>query len=168
VQVESFLEGKSFSIDRNINAQAMDAHGEKVKKRLLEAAKKKKKMTLRLRPIARNVTLAQITRAYMDDGGAKKKGKKGKKKSSAERETGVWAGMEQFEQQAAAEEHVVPQSAATSTSGAAAVVKGIALDGLTDQEYVRATLPEYKGDPDIMIAAIKDLAARGVLKTQNT
>jgi hypothetical protein len=32
MQVESFLTGKSFSIDRNINAQAMDTHGEKVRR----------------------------------------------------------------------------------------------------------------------------------------
>jgi hypothetical protein len=53
MQVESFLTGKSFSIDRNINAQAMDTHGEKVAKTLMDAQKKKKKMTVRLRPSRR-------------------------------------------------------------------------------------------------------------------
>jgi hypothetical protein len=56
MQVESFLTGKSFSIDRNINAKAMDAHGAKVAKTLMDAQKKKKKMTVRLRPISKNVT----------------------------------------------------------------------------------------------------------------
>jgi hypothetical protein len=46
MQVKSFLTGKSFSIDRNINAQAMDTHGEKVAKTLMDAQKKKKKMTV--------------------------------------------------------------------------------------------------------------------------
>jgi hypothetical protein len=62
--VESFLTGKSFSIDRNINAKAMDAHGAKVAKTLMDAHKKKKKMTVSLRPISKNVTLAVITRAH--------------------------------------------------------------------------------------------------------
>jgi hypothetical protein len=37
MQVESFLTEKSFSIDCNINAQAMDTHGEKVAKTLMDA-----------------------------------------------------------------------------------------------------------------------------------
>jgi hypothetical protein len=69
MQMESFLTGKSFSIDCNINAKAMDTHGAKVGKTLMDAQKKKKKMTVRLRPISKNVTLAVITRAYMEDGG---------------------------------------------------------------------------------------------------
>jgi hypothetical protein len=104
--------GKSFSIDRNINAQAMDMHGEKVAKtRLMDAQKKKKKMTLRLRPraIPQKVTLAHIIRTYMADGGGKKKGKKGKKAVSTERNADVWAGLAQFEQQAPAEEPVKPE-----------------------------------------------------------
>jgi hypothetical protein len=50
MQVESFLTGKSFSINHNINAKAMDTHGAKVAKTLMDAQKKKKKMTVRLRP----------------------------------------------------------------------------------------------------------------------
>ena len=132
MQVESFLTGKSFSIDRNINAQAMDTHGEKVAKTLMDAQKKKKKMTVRLRPISQKVTLAHITRTYMADEGGKKKGKKGKKAVSTERNADVWAGLAQFEQQAPAEEPVKappsggavnPTSGAPSTSAAAAVVE---------------------------------------------
>jgi hypothetical protein len=132
MQVESFLTGKSFSIDRNINAQAMDTHGEKVAKTLMDAQKKKKKMTIRLRPISQKMTLAHITRTYMADGGGKKKEKKGKKAVSTERNADVWAGLAQFEQQAPAEEPVKappsggavnPTSGAPNTSAAAAVVE---------------------------------------------
>lgn len=132
MQVESFLTGKSFSIDRNINAQAMDTHGEKVAKTLMDAQKKKKKMTVRLRPISQKVTLAHMTRTYMADGSGKKKGKKGKKAVSTERNADVWAGLAQFEQEAPAEEPVKappsggavnPTSGAPSTSAAAAVVE---------------------------------------------
>jgi hypothetical protein len=49
-----------------------------------------------------------MTRAYMEDGGGKKKGKRGKKAESAERDEDVWAGFAQFEQQAPAEEPVKP------------------------------------------------------------
>jgi hypothetical protein len=132
MQVESFLTKKSFSIDRNINAQAMDTHGEKVAKTLMDAQKKKKKMSVRLRPISQKVTLAHITCTYMADGGGKKKLKKGKKAVSTERNADVWAGLAQFEQQAPAEEPVKappsggafnPMSGAPSNSAAAAVVE---------------------------------------------
>jgi hypothetical protein len=73
MQVESFLTGKSFSIHRNINAKATDAHGAKVAKTHMDAHNKKKKMTVRLRPILKNATLAHITRVYMDDGGGKRR-----------------------------------------------------------------------------------------------
>jgi N-acetyl-beta-hexosaminidase len=95
MQVESFLTGKSFSIDRNINAQAMDTHGEKVAKTLMDAQKKKKEMTVRLRPISRKVTLAHMTRTYMADGSGKKKEKKDKKAVSTERNANVWSGLAQ-------------------------------------------------------------------------
>jgi hypothetical protein len=62
-------------------------------------------MTVRLRPISQKVTLAHI-RTYMADEGGKKKGKKGKKAESMERDEDVWAGRAQFEQQAPAEEPV--------------------------------------------------------------
>jgi hypothetical protein len=132
MQVESFLTGKSFSINRNINTQAMDTHGEKVAKTLMDAQKKKKKMTVHLRPISQKVTLAHMTRTYMADGSGKKKGKKGKKAVSTERNANVWAGLAQFEQEAPAEEPgkappsggaVNPMSGAPSTSAAAAVVE---------------------------------------------
>jgi hypothetical protein len=132
MQVESFLTGKSFSIDCNINAQAMDTHGEKVAKTLMDAQKKKKKMTVRLRPISQKVTLAHMTRIYMADGSGKKKGKKVKKAVSTKRNADVWAGLAQFEQEAPAEEPVKgppsggavnPTSGAPSTSAAAAVVE---------------------------------------------
>jgi hypothetical protein len=131
MQVESFLTGKSFSIDGNTNAQAMNTHGEKVAKTLMDAQKKKKKMHVRLRLISQKVTLAHNTRTYMADGGVKKKGKKGKKAVSMERNADVWADLAQFEQQAPAEEPVKtppskgpvnPTSGAPSTSAAAAVV----------------------------------------------
>jgi hypothetical protein len=109
MQVEFFLTGKSFSIDCNINAKAMDARGAKVAKTLMDAHKKKKKMTDTLRPIAKSVTLAQVTRTYMDAGSGKKKGKKGTKTESMERDQGVWAGLEQFEQKAPADEAVNPR-----------------------------------------------------------
>lgn len=148
MQVESFLTGKSFSIDRNINAQAMDTHGEKVAKTLMDAQKKKKKMTVRLRPISLKVTLAHMTRAYMADGGGKKKGKKGKKAQSTERNASVWAGLAQFEQQAPAEEPVEappsegavnPTSGAPSTSAAAAVVED-PLFTAADHEKIREVM----------------------------
>jgi hypothetical protein len=44
-------------------------------------------MTVRMHPISRKVILAHITRTYMADGGGKKKGKKGKKAVSTERNT---------------------------------------------------------------------------------
>jgi hypothetical protein len=132
MQVESFLTRKSFSIDRNINAQAMDTHGEKVAKTLMDAQKKKKKMTVHLRPISQKVTLAHMTRTYMADGSGKKKGKKGKKAVSTGRNADVWAGLAQLEQEAPAEEPmkappsggaVNPMSGAPNTSAAAAVVE---------------------------------------------
>jgi hypothetical protein len=135
MQVENLLTGKSFSIDCIINAKAMDAHGAKVAKTLMDAQKKKKKMTVRLRPISKNVTLAVMTRAYMEDGGGKKTEKKGKKAESADRDPDVWADFAQFEQQAPAEEPVKPPpskepvnstSGAPSTSGAVAVVESTA------------------------------------------
>jgi hypothetical protein len=135
MQVWNLLMGKSFSIDRNINGNSMDAHGAKVAKTLMDAQKKKKKMTVRLRPISKNVTLAVMTRAYMEDGGGKKKGKKGKKAESADRDPDVWADFAQFEQHAPADEPVKtppskesvnPTFGAPSTSDAAAVVESTA------------------------------------------
>jgi hypothetical protein len=73
MQVEPFLTGKFFSINRNINVRAMDTHGEKVAKTLMDAQKKKKKMTVRLGPILQKVTLAHITRTFMADGGARRR-----------------------------------------------------------------------------------------------
>ena len=79
MQVEYFLTGKSFSIDRNINAKAMDSHGKKVTATLEAAVAAERKMAVILRSISTTVTLAAVTREYMDNGGGKKKGKKGKK-----------------------------------------------------------------------------------------
>jgi hypothetical protein len=171
MQVESFLTGKSFSIDRNINAKAMDTHGAKVAKTLMDAQKKKKKMTVRLRPISKNVTLAVIIRAYMEDGGGKKKGKKGKKAESADRDPDVWAGFAQFEQQAPAEEPVKPPpskepvkpppskepvnptSGGPSTSGAALDVEA---QRLANHAFVRENMPPgWAGNPDNVIAAFQ-------------
>jgi hypothetical protein len=180
MQMESFMTGKSFSIDRNINAKAMDAHGAKVAKTLMDAHKKKKKMIVSLRPVTKNVTLAVITRAYMDDGGGKKKGKMGKKAESAERDEDVWAGFAQFEQQAPAEEPVKPPpfkepvkpppskeavkpppskepvnpaSGAPSTSGAAVDVEA---QRKADHAFVRENMPPgWDGNPDEVIEAFK-------------
>jgi hypothetical protein len=166
MQVKSFLTGKSFSIDCNINAKAMDAHGAKVAKTLMDAHKKKKKMTVRLRPISQNVTLAVITRAYMADGGGKKKGKKGKKAESAERDEDVWAGFAQFEQQAPAEEPVKPPpskepvnptSGAPSTSGAAAVVEST-VQVSADHELIRGIMGPNV-DPEKVIDKCREGAA---------
>jgi hypothetical protein len=146
MQVESFLTGNSFSIDRNINAQAMDTHGEKVAKTLMDVQKKKK--TVRLRPILQKVALAHITRIYMADGGGKKKGKKGKKAMSTERNANVWAGLAQFEQQAPVEEPmktppsggaVNPTSGAPSTSAAAAFVEDPTFTA-ADHEKIREVM----------------------------
>jgi hypothetical protein len=132
MQMESFLTEKSFSINHNINAQAMDTHGKKVAKTLMDAQKKKKKMTVRLRPILQKVILAHMTRTYMADGSGKKKGKKGKKAVSTERNADVRVGLAQFEQEAPAKEPVKASpsggavnstSGAPSTSAAAAVVE---------------------------------------------
>jgi hypothetical protein len=171
MQVESFLTGKSFSIDRNINAKAMDAHGAKVAKTLMDGHKKKKKMTVNLRPISKNVILAVITSAYMDDRDGKKKGKKGKKAESAERDEDVWARFAQFEQQAHAEEPVNPPpskepvkpppskepvnptSGAPSTSGAAVDVEA---QRKADHAFVRENMPPgWDGNPDEVIEAFK-------------
>jgi hypothetical protein len=166
MQVESFLTGKSFSIDRNINAKAMDTHGAKVAKNLMDAQKKKKKMTVRLRPILQKVTLAHITRAYMVDGGSKKKGKKGKKAESTERDEDVWAGLAQFEQQAPAEEPVKvppseepfnPTSGAPSTSAAAAVVEATA-EVLADHEKIKEVMGPNV-DPEKVIEECREGAA---------
>jgi hypothetical protein len=165
MHVESFLTGKSFSIDRNINAKAMDTHGAKVAKTLMDAQKKKKKkMTVRLRPSSQNVTLAVITRAYMNDGGGKKKGKKGKKAESAERDPDVWAGFAQFEQHAPAEEPVKPPpskepvsptSGAPSTSGAAVDVEA---ERKADHAFVREKMPPgWDGNPDEVIEASRNM-----------
>jgi hypothetical protein len=167
MQVENLLTGKSFSIDRNINAKAIDAHGAKVAKTLMDAQKK----TVRLRPISKNVTPAVITRAYMEDGGGKKKGKKGKKAKSADRDPDVWADFAQFEQQAPAEEPVKPPpskepvkpppskepvnptSGAPSTSGAALDVEA---QRLADHAFVRENMPPgWAGNPDDVIAAFQ-------------
>jgi hypothetical protein len=171
MQVENLLMGKSFSIDRNINAKAMDAHGAKVAKTLMDAQKKKKKMTVRLRPISKNVTLAVMTRAYMEDGGGKKKGKKGKKAESADRDPDVWADFAQFEQQIPAEEPVKPPpskepvkpppskepvnptSGAPSTSGA---VVDVEAQRLADHAFVRENMPPgWDGNLDDVIEAFK-------------
>jgi hypothetical protein len=157
MHVESFLTGKSFSIDRNINAKAMDTHGAKVAKTLLDAQKKKKKMTVRLRPISQKVTLATITRTYMADGGGKKKGKKGKKAESTERDEVVWAGLAQFEQQAPAEELVNPTSGAPSTSAAAAVVEATA-EVLAEHEKIKAVMGPNV-DPEKVIERCREGAA---------
>ena len=104
MQVEYFLTGKSFSIDRNINAKAMDAHGKKVTATLEAAEAAERKMAVILRSISTTVTLAAVTREYMDNGGGKKKGKKGKKKESTDRDEDVWAGLARFERKAAVEQ----------------------------------------------------------------
>jgi hypothetical protein len=144
----------------------MDAHGAKVAKTLMDAQKKKKKMTVRLRPIPQKVTLAHITRAYMNDGGGKKKGKKGKKAESTERDEDVWAGLAQFEQKAPAKEPVKappskepvnPTSGAPSTSAAAAVVEDTA-QVLADH----APIKEHMGpnvDPEKVIERCREDAA---------
>jgi hypothetical protein len=78
MQVENLLTGKSFSIDRNINANALDAHGAKVAKTLMDAHKKKKKMTVSLRPISKNVTLAHMHDPRLYGGrGRQEEGKEG-------------------------------------------------------------------------------------------
>jgi hypothetical protein len=164
MQVENLLTGKSFCIDRNINAKAMDAHGAKVAKTLMDAQKKKKKMTIRLRPISKNVTLAVMTRAYMEDVGSKKKGKKGKKAESADRDPDVWADFAQFEQQAdepvkppPSKKPVNPTSGAPSTSGAAAVVESTPQVS-ADHELIRGVMGPNV-DPEKVIDRCREGAA---------
>jgi hypothetical protein len=171
MQMENLLTRKSFSIDRNINANALDAHGAKVAKTLMDAHKKKKKMTVSLRPISKNVTLAHMTRAYMEDGGGKKKGKKGKKAESADRDPDAWADFNQFEQQAPAKEPVKPPPSkdpvkpppskepvnpplgAPSTSGAALNVEA---QRTADHAFVRENMPPgWDGNPNDVIEAFK-------------
>jgi hypothetical protein len=148
------------------NAKAMDTHGAKVAKTLMDAQKKKKKMTVCLRPILQKVTLTHIIHAYMADGGGKKKEKKGKKAESTERDENVCAGLAHFEQQAPADEPVKaqpfekpvnPTSGAPSSSVEAAVVEATA-EVLADHEKIREVMGPNV-DPGKVIERCREGAA---------
>jgi hypothetical protein len=124
-------------------------------------------MTVRLCPISQKVTLAHITRTYMADGGGKKKGKKGKKAVSTERNADVWAGLAQSEQHASAEEPVKappsggavnPTSGAPSTNAAAAVVEYPTFMA-ADHEKIREVMGP-KVDSQKVIERCREGAAR--------
>jgi hypothetical protein len=132
----------------------------------MDAQKKKKKMTVCLRPISQKVTLAHITRTYMANRGGKKKGKKGKKAVSTEKNAHVWAGLAQFEQQTPAEEPVKappsggavnPTSGAPSTSAAAAVVEDPTFTAANHEKIREVMGPEV--DPQKVIERCKEGAA---------
>jgi cobalamin-dependent methionine synthase I len=62
--VDYFLHGKTFSINRNHNAKAMEQHAKEVSAILGAAKKAKKKVTVKIRPVSSWLTLADATRAF--------------------------------------------------------------------------------------------------------
>jgi hypothetical protein len=102
----------------------------------------------------------------MADGGGKKKGKKGKKAESTERDEDMWAGLAQFEQQAPAEglvkappseEPVNLTSGAPSTSAAAAVVEDTTFTVANPEKIRKGIGPEV--DPEKVIERCREGAA---------
>lgn len=96
LQVETHLQDKSLAIDRDVNAKAMDKHGAEVMKVLKAAKKAKKPMSFKMRDVNKAVDLASATKAFMADGGGKKKGKKKRGAQELERDTDVWDEMDKF------------------------------------------------------------------------
>lgn len=103
LQVETHLQNKSLAIDRAVNAKAMDKHGVEVVKVLVAAKKAKKMMAFKKREVNKAVDLAAATKAFMAEGGGKKKGKK-KRGQDLERDDDVWDAMDKFNDDPDAEE----------------------------------------------------------------
>lgn len=89
LQVETMLQDKKLGQDRDVNARLLDTVGAQVDKIVSAAKKAKKKMALQIRKVDMNIDLATATKAYIAEGGGKKKNKKGAK-VDVQRDTSVW------------------------------------------------------------------------------
>ena len=90
MQVQTLLQDKKLGQDRDVNARLLDSVGAQVNKALSAARKAKKKMALTIREVDMTIDLATATKAYLAEGGGKKKNKKNAK-VEVERDPNVWA-----------------------------------------------------------------------------
>ena len=99
IQVQTHLLNKKLSLDRDVNARAMDKQGAEVMAILKKAKADKKKLALKIRPVNKAVDLAAATIAYLESGGGKKKSKKKGAAKDLERDVDVWADMEKMNEE---------------------------------------------------------------------
>lgn len=90
---------KKLSQDRDVNAKAMDMHGREVFAAIKKGKTAKKKMSLKIRPVNKSVDLAAATKAFLEDGGGKKKGRKKGGGRNLERDVDVWDEMEKLNEE---------------------------------------------------------------------
>ncbi|GAQ92918.1 hypothetical protein KFL_012010030 [Klebsormidium nitens] len=97
--VQTHLLNKKLSLDRDVNARAMDKQAAEVMAILKKAKADKKKLALKIRPVDKAVDLAAATIAYLESGGGKKKSKKKGSPKNLERDVDVWEDMEKMNEE---------------------------------------------------------------------
>jgi transcriptional accessory protein Tex/SPT6 len=92
--VAYFLDNKKLDHRcQEVNALAMEAHAEEVKKILESAKKDKKNMVLKLKPIDKSKNLADLTKFYLEG-----KGQRKRKEGTSMRNPGIWEAFKEYEE----------------------------------------------------------------------